>query len=253
MERIGGVRTFRHIEVHRIIAPVELGDIQPAFVYRAVIVHGQNVQMGDAQRLHMIKTRGNAAGSFRAFFDQTQIFALLLNSGTFVNGQVTDMKFINDCIGHAQIRIGIGVIFPTFRIGSCKIDDHGTLTVDTGGAGIRIAGFYGASVHIHKVGIVNTVQIALFCDEPCTVNVRSHFNLLDQIVCAFGAAFVEIQLDIGSGGSPQAEGCCFGSPYCSQIITVVSIFCFKFCRREIICHHNQILLIENLVLCESIA
>ena len=54
---IGRVGTLRHIEVHRVIAPVVFLS-RVRFIHRAIVKHGQQVNVGDAQLLDVGKAGG---------------------------------------------------------------------------------------------------------------------------------------------------------------------------------------------------
>ena len=58
---IAGIGALGNIEVHRIIAPVELRFLEIAFVHAAIVKYRKQLQMGDAKVFDMVKTRWNMA------------------------------------------------------------------------------------------------------------------------------------------------------------------------------------------------
>ena len=89
-------------------------------VHRAVIIYGHQLDVGHAQSLNVVKAGGNACGIGGAFFDQAQIFSLVLNAGAFVHTQVTDMQLIDHRIGDGFTSMGVTVLRPSLR----KVDGH---------------------------------------------------------------------------------------------------------------------------------
>ena len=69
---IGGIRSFRYIVVHRIIAPVKLWLFQPALVYRTIIIYRQQMQMGDSQLLQIVQTGHSSSRCPGSFLYQSQ-------------------------------------------------------------------------------------------------------------------------------------------------------------------------------------
>ena len=65
-----GIGALRHVIVHRVVAPVELGTAA-AFIGEAEIVNRQQVQMGDAQCFHVVKAGGIAVLGLGAGMGQT--------------------------------------------------------------------------------------------------------------------------------------------------------------------------------------
>ena len=239
--RVGGIRALRNVEVNRVITPVVLGQGK-GLVGETVVVHGQNMHMGDTQRLDVIQTGGDAALGLGAFLDHTQILALVNNSGTFVSRQVTDMQLVNHSIGDGLAGIGVAVFCPILGIGGVQIDDHSALAIDAGGSGVGIAGLHGLSVNSNEIGVVYAVQIAILAGNPSAVHVGGHLDLLDQILGAGGTGLVKAQLDGLSGRRPDPEIGLISGPNSTQIGAGIGVAGLKFvCRIEIM-HHDVKLL-----------
>ena len=222
VEGVGGVGTFGHIVVHGIVAPVEDIVFQGCLVHGAVVVGGQQVDVGDAQGLDMVQAGGDALRSGGAGLDEAQKFALIGDAGILVHAQVPDVKLIDDGIGDAG-RLGGQILSPTLGIGGIQIDDHGPLAVDAHSPGIGIAGLVGDAVHIHHVGVVGAAQVTLHGGNPGAVNVRGHFHLPDQIIHPVIAGGVEIDLHSSGSGSPEPEEGLLLAPVGAQIVALVGV------------------------------
>ena len=224
---VGGIGALGNIEVHRVVTPVELRLVQAMLVHGAVVIHGQDMQVGDAQILIVVNAGGNAGRSLGAVFDHAQILAPVDGIGTFVNGKITDMGLCDDHIGQGDAAVGILVIFPALGVGGLEIQDHGPLTVDTGGSGIGVAGFHPLAADGNTEGVIGAMEVfGNFCD-PGAVNILFHADLTDQII-RIGVTG-NIQIDPGGGGSgcPKPEEGLIGTPGGAQIRAGIGILGFK--------------------------
>ena len=70
VEGICGVGAFGNIEILRIIAPVELG-FREGFVGEAIVKYGQQMHMGHAQGLDVVKARRTPGSGLGPRFCQT--------------------------------------------------------------------------------------------------------------------------------------------------------------------------------------
>ena len=232
---IRSVGTFGNIEVHRVIAPVELR-IAAAFIGIAVVKNRQQMQMGDAQVLDVVQTGRLAGFGFLSGFRHTQELALILDPGAAVHGKVTDVKLVDKGVGNVDPGVGIAVLFPAVGIGAVHIDDHGPFAVDAGGLGIGVAGLTDLTVHQYKVGVVDPIQIAHTLRDPGTVDIGLHVQLREQVVGAGRTAAVKVDGDLFGSGSPDPEGRLLGRPDSAQIAAGIGIFFFKCVGRVEIEH-----------------
>ena len=224
---VGGIGALGNIEVHRVVTPVELRLVQPMLVHRAVVIHGQDMQMGNTQLLIMVNTGGNAGRGLGAIFDHAQVLAPIDGIGAFVNGKITDMGFRDDHIGQGDTAVGILIIFPALGIGGLEIQDHGPLTVDTGGSGIRVAGFHPLAADGNTEGVIGAMEVfGNFCD-PGAVNILFHADLTDQIIRIGVTGNIQIEPGRGGSGCPEPEEGLIGSPGGAQIRAGIGILGFK--------------------------
>ena len=110
------IASFGNVIVLRIIAPVEIVFIQIGFINGAVVIAGQQMQMGDTQRFDMVKTGGNSAGGFCSGFKKAKEFSRVFNSGIFVHGKIFYVKLIDNSIGDVFIvtRRICGIVIPAY-------------------------------------------------------------------------------------------------------------------------------------------
>ena len=64
------------------------------------------------------------------------------------------------------------IFLPACRIGFPQVDDHSPLAVDSDSLGVGIAGLFGLAVHIHQVGVVQTLEVAHPPGNPGAVLLR---------------------------------------------------------------------------------
>ncbi len=207
-----GVGAFGDVVVLRVIAPVEVVFLEIGFVNGAVVIAGQQMDVGNTQIFHIVQTGRYTLGIGGAGFDKTQEFSLVLNAGAFIHTQVTDVKLINHGISNVVSIVGILVRIPTFGVSGIQINDHGSLTVDTGGSGIWVASLHALALHVHLIGVVHTVQIAGLFQNPGAVYIRGHLQLFHQVRGSGIAAFVKVDLYCLGCGCPHTEDGAFLGP-----------------------------------------
>ena len=217
---VGGVGALGGVVVHGIVAPVEV--LALGLVHGAVVVDGQQVQVGDAQVLQVVDTGGNALCGGGAFLREGQILAPVgfADAGGVVNGEVTDMELIEDGVGIIFDGVGVSVVLPALGVGGIQVDDHAPLAVDAGGPGVRIHGFHRFTIHGDGIGVVGAVQIAVDGNDPGAVLTGGHGNSFDQVIGALGAGGVQIHADSLGGGSPDPEGGAVLGPEGAQLAVI---------------------------------
>ena len=100
------------------------------------------------------------------------------------------MEFIEHCIRVIFNLIRTCIHAPALRICSGQINDHGTISVYTGGSGIWITGFCFFSIIGHKIGIVGTIQIAVYGNGPYALFFFGHMDLIHQVIGTCGTGFI---------------------------------------------------------------
>ena len=164
-----------------------------------------------------------------------------------VHTQITDMEFIDKGIGNGLTAVGVLVLLPTFGIGGSKVDDHSSVTVDAGGAGIGVAAFYSAAFHRYQVSIVNTVQIADPFRHPCAADIPVHPDLIQTVIIMDVAGAVQTDRYVTGGRCPETETRLVGCPEETQIRSGIGIFVFEIVGRvEIV--HSKLLLVYSIAM-----
>ena len=214
VKRVGGVRPFGDVVIQRVVAPVVLG-MAAAFVGKAEVIHRQEVDMGDAQRLDVVKTGGVAAPGLCAGFGQPQKFALVRNMGAGGRGQVADVQLVNYGVGDGLTGVGVCIGVPLRGIDGSQVQNHPPAAVDAGGSCIGVADFPGLAVHGDEVSVVNAVQISEPFRRPCAADVGLHPKLGKKVVGTRVAAAVQADGNRLGSGRPQAESCLFRRPECA--------------------------------------
>ena len=219
---IGGVAALRDVVVDGIVAPVE-ARLRVRLIHRGIVIAGQKMDVGDAQILDVVQTRGDAVRIGGAGLEQAQELAGLGDAGAGIGAQVPDMELVDDRIGDLAGGVGDFVILPAHGVRGIQIEDHGPLAVDAGGPGVGIAGLPNFALNLHAVGVVGAVQIALHGGHPGAVDIRHHGKALDQIVGTLGAGLIEVDPNCVSRGSPDLEGGLLRGPGGTQIVACIGI------------------------------
>ena len=214
VKRVGGIRPFGDVVIHRVVAPVVLGTAA-ALVGEAEVIHRQEVDMGDAQRLDVVKTGGMAAPGLCAGFGQTQKLALVLNMGAGGRGQVADVQLVNYGVGDGLTGVGVCIGVPLRGIDGSQVQNHPPAAVDAGGSCIGVADLPGLAVHSDEVSVVNAVQISEPFRRPCAADVGLHPKLGKKVVGTRVAAAVQADGNRPGSGRPQAESRLFRRPECA--------------------------------------
>ena len=196
-------------------------------VHGAEIIDGQQVQVGDAQLLHVVQAGGNPAGGFGAGLGQAQELARVLDAGIRVYRQIPDVQLIDNGVIDALARVGVGVALPALRVGAVQVDDHGPDAVDAGGPGVGVAGLRRHAVDHRGVGVVHPVEIAALGGHPGAVGVPGHLDLLRFVVLIALAGGVQVQRDRFRGGRPHPEGGGVLGPHRPQVVPGVGVFLLK--------------------------
>ena len=116
------VRTFRHIIILRIIAPVELRCVGFCFVYRSIIKARQNLYVSHSKIQNMIKSCSQPFPVLCSALCQSKKLTCIPNPGRSIGRQITNMYFINHCIC-SIIKCRSDICIKSIRIGSLQIKD----------------------------------------------------------------------------------------------------------------------------------
>ena len=197
-------------------------------VHGAVVIAGQQMQMGDTHGLDVIQTGAHALGSAGSLLDDTQELALVGDTGILVHTQVADMELVDDGIGDMTARVGVTILIPAGGVGGAQVDDHGALAVDAGGAGIGVAGLPDALLQLHGKGVVGAVQVAGHFGSPGARHGGLHFDLVDAILHAGSAGAVEVDFHGFCSGCPEPEGGLLLRPASAEIRPGVGVLSLKF-------------------------
>ena len=213
--RIGRIRTFRHIVINRIIAPVILSfRIQLIHGSTVIIEHRQKLHMRNTQRLQIIQTGSKSFVRLSSFLCKGQIFSPMLHITVGIMRKITHMQFINNRI---LCRIKLR------RRNSCRlrIDHNPQLTVGRRRTHIRVGDNIRFTVYRHFVHITLTVKVTCL------------FNLINALICLNHRQFlfdritlVQKQVDACRRRCPNFESCFLFSINSSKFAGI-SIFTVK--------------------------
>ena len=222
---IGGVGTLGGVVVHGIVTPVELLLlVQLGLVNTAVVVNRQQVNMGNTQVDDVVQTGGLAFGVDSTGLDNAQILTNILDAGGSIAGQIAHMQLVDDSVVRLLASVGVLIVGPTLGIGSSQVDDHGTLTVDTGGAAVGIGSFQNGSVGGDGVGVVGAVHVAGQLTDPGTVDILGHGLGTDgQLLSGDITVGVQVHINADSGGSPNTQSGLLSSVSSTQVIAGVGV------------------------------
>ena len=138
-----GVHTLGEVVVLGIVAPVVL-TLGNTLVDGVDVVDGQQVQVGDAQVLHVVKTRGDTAGRLGAGFNEAQVLANILDAGAGIGGGTgcSGGSETSDASGgNATIKISGNPVILTGSIGGGRTGAEkgniGTATINIHGGDIQ--------------------------------------------------------------------------------------------------------------------
>ena len=183
---VRGVGAFRHVEILRVIAPVVLGPGR-GLVGVAIVIHRQQVDVGHPQRADVVQSGGIAAPGFSPGFRQPQKLSLIPDVAGAVHGQVPDVQLVEYRVGDAFPGEGVGVLVPALRLGVRFVQNHGPLAVYPHSPGVRVAGLGFPAVHIHKISVVQPLQIAHTLGIPGAIYIRVHLLPGQHLAAVSGA------------------------------------------------------------------
>ena len=126
--RVGGIRTFRHVVVFRVISPVVLRFVELGFVHRRKVERRQQLYVCHAQLLQMVNTRFLAQIGMRSFLRQSQELSSVPDAGDGIDREITMVQFINHHVGETFQRRTL-VFVPAFRIRLLPVDNGCTVAV----------------------------------------------------------------------------------------------------------------------------
>jgi hypothetical protein len=159
-ERICRIGTFRSVIIDRVVAPVVLLIQVTGFVYGSKVIDRLKLHMGNAKFEDMIEACGSAGGKGSAPLAKTEILTFIRDTGAGMHGQIADMDFVDDLIGHGRVAVDTAVITPPFGIGRSHIQDHGPMSVDAHCLGIGVTAKGGDTIVGDLVVIIETLDAA---------------------------------------------------------------------------------------------
>ena len=210
---IGGVRAFGRIVVDGIIAPVEVFTL--GLIHGTVVIHGQQVQVGNAQCIQIVNAGDSAVGGSGSMLGEGQILASVGfgNTGGIIDGEVTHVQLVDDGIGVGGAGIGVGVLVPTGGVGGCQVKDHTALAVDAGGAGIGVNRLGGLTANGNFIGVIDILEVTPHHHGPSAICTLFH-DICAQCGGAFlviAAGGIQFQVDGRSSRCPNNKiGACIG-------------------------------------------
>ena len=118
------------------------------------------MNVSNAKILDVVNANGIACIVYKTFFHESKETSLVAEMTAFVNGKVTDVKFIQHCvrIGFKLYRL---VAVPACGICLLHIYDHAHDAVYACGLCIDIDSFLDKSVMIYLICIVYAVKVAV--------------------------------------------------------------------------------------------
>ena len=152
-----GVRSLRHIVVHRVIAPVEIRPLA-GLIHRTVIVdrhqldviHPQLLQIGNTGGMHAVPVQGCVRVEKRRVFPP----GLFRKSAGSVPGKLLHMELVDDRLLLQGRR---PVLLPALRVRLLKVHNHAALPVDPAGPCIGISRKNRTPLHLQSKIIINPV------------------------------------------------------------------------------------------------
>ena len=162
---VGGIAALGHVVVDRVVAPVVLVVAKTRLIDRAVVVAGQDVHGIDTQRLQVAE--GPRLG-------EGEELARILGIWTG-DGEVAVMQLINHQVGR-RLHDGTLVAAPVVRKRLRRIDDGGTLSVDSHGLGKDS----GALATPHVEGVEASHEVTLHGGRPQPVSI-GHLDSLQSL------------------------------------------------------------------------
>ena len=117
--RVGGVRAFGDVVIHRVIAPVILRLVETCLVDGAEVIRGQDVDSVHAQLFQVVKCPR---------LSQSQELTFMLGIGA-VDGEVAMVHLVDHPVGKV-LGMRSMVFKPALRVAVAQVDDHALLPVD---------------------------------------------------------------------------------------------------------------------------
>ena len=178
---VSAIASLRHVIIHRVVTPVILRFVETGLINRAVIIAGQDMDIGDTQVLEVLNGPRLCQRQVLA-----RIFCFRL-----VDREVTMVHLIDNNILR-QTTHGL-IVLPPFWISIVQINHHTFLTIDTHGLGKDAR--RSLSVDYKLIGL--SLLITLGYDSPDTVAPQFHRQ----------AVLSQYHHTTGIGGSKETEGC----------------------------------------------
>ena len=174
--RVGGIRTFRHVVVFRVISPVVLRFVELGFVHRRKVERRQQLYVCHAQLLQMVNTRFLAQIGMRSFLRQSQELSSVPDAGDGIDREITMVQFINHHVGETFQRRTL-VFVPAFRIRLLPVDNGCTVAVHSHSL-CHESGCISLPhvVYLDIERIELSFQVFVHASLPHTVRFRFHFH-----------------------------------------------------------------------------
>ena len=232
--RVSRVGAFGSIVVNRIITPVELRCIQLGFINGTVIIYGQEMNGSNTQILQVVDTGSDTVLSSSACFCKGKILALVLDTAVGSDREISYMEFIDLHVGHISINLSL-VAVPAFGISGVEIKNHTSLAVNAYCSGIGVNDILvDFAVKVSCIGVILAGQVTVSSSNPCALNVLCHGNNLLSIAAVAGC--IDVEFYLFSGRCPYTEVRAAINNGCTEVITGIGEFIFKFLAGEIIRH-----------------
>ena len=174
--RVGGIRTFRHVIILRVITPVVLWFVELRLIHRGEIERRQQLYVGHPQFLQMVEPRFLPQISLCPLLRERQKLASVMNARYGINGKIPVMQFINNNI-RKTLQQWTFVFVPALRVGGVPVDDSRPVTVHSHRLGKQSGGIslpYVVNLHVERVEL--PFQVFIHPNLPHPVRCRLHLH-----------------------------------------------------------------------------
>ena len=202
---VGGVASLRHVEVHRIVAPVVLPHQGAPLVHAAEVKEGHQLHIADPQPLEVGQAGGVGAVRVEggALLGESQVFAPpgRAHPAGRILGKVPDADLPHHPAGRRDG--GALVPAPAGGIGAGEVRDHAAQAVGPRRHGIGVPGLPGCAPHPHHIGVVPAVLVPGEVDLPHALGLAAHGQGADG--CASLPLAEQVHRHLLGRGGPQPQ------------------------------------------------
>ena len=174
--RIGGIRTFRHVIVFRVITPVVLRLVELSFVHRRKVERRQQLYVSHPQFLQMVEPRLLPQISLCTLFRECQKLTPVMNTRHRIDGEIPVVQFINDDIRKTLQRRTL-VFVPPLRVRRTPVDDGRPVTVHPHRLSQQSGSIslpYVVNLHVERIEL--PFQVFVHPSLPHPVGCRLHLH-----------------------------------------------------------------------------